>query len=568
MSLRFATVCSGIGAPECAWAGTSAGDLGWKPVFCAEIEPFPSAVLAHHHPDLPNHGDLTKHNEWPNYDDGIDLICGGTPCQAFSVAGLRKGLDDPRGNLTLTFLALVAQYRPRWVVWENVPGVLSDRTGAFGSFLGGLGELGYGFAYRILDAQYFGVAQRRRRVFVVAHAGGQWQRAAAVLFERASLRGDPAPRRKAGKGTATTLSARAKGGGGFGTDFDLDGGAIPIDTMNHVGRGEGHSMGDFVPGAPSFTITKGHSHAVAHPIAIGIDGTEVGYSLRASASHSGDKGDGGVNTTMVAEVVGNDARSVMMRGREGCAGGGKGPLLSEDKSLTLAANANDQVLFQPTTAFEWQRGATQQLEVTEEFSPALIKSQTPAVAHSLRGEGWDASKEGTGRGTPLVPEVTRPLTAAMGTKWNGNGDLESSLLPEVLAHGQGNAERVSDGSPSRTCNHEAPIAFLPSEVSPTLSKESFGPQKSSSGQMVDFCIPGGRNASCMAVRRLTPRECERLQGFPDDYTLITHRGKPAADGPRYKALGNSMAVPVMRWIGERIALVEQIEQPKIITHEH
>lgn len=133
---------------------------------------------------------MTRYADWPAFRP--ELIVGGTPCQAFSVAGLRAGLADPRGNLTLTFLAIVDGYRPRWVVWENVPGVLSDRTGAFGAFTGGLAKLGYGWAYRVLDAQYFGVPQRRRRVFVVGHIG-DWRRAAAVLFESHCLQGHPPP---------------------------------------------------------------------------------------------------------------------------------------------------------------------------------------------------------------------------------------------------------------------------------------------------------------------------------------------------------------------------------------
>lgn len=164
---------------------------------------------------------MTKFHEWP--DLNIDLLVGGTPCQAFSVAGLREGLNDPRGNLTLTFLALAARYRPQWVVWENVPGVLSDRTNAFGQFLAGLGQLGYGFAYRLLDAQYFGLAQRRKRVFVVAYLG-DWTRAAEVLFEPDCLRGNPPPSRESGQEVTGTLASRTSAGGGLGTDFDLRGG--------------------------------------------------------------------------------------------------------------------------------------------------------------------------------------------------------------------------------------------------------------------------------------------------------------------------------------------------------
>lgn len=217
--MRFLSVCSGIEAASVAW-----NPLGWNAVAFSEIEPFPCAVLAHHYPDTPNWGDMTKYKEWP--DVAIDLLCGGTPCQSFSVAGLRKGLDDPRGNLMLTFGAIAAKYRPKWLVWENVPGVLSSNKGKdFGTFLGMLGELGYGFAYRVLDAQFFGVPQRRRRVFVVGCLG-DWRSAAAVLFERHGLSGDLAPSRKARQGLAPTLSARTKGGGGLGTDFECDGGLI------------------------------------------------------------------------------------------------------------------------------------------------------------------------------------------------------------------------------------------------------------------------------------------------------------------------------------------------------
>jgi DNA (cytosine-5)-methyltransferase 1 len=187
VSMRFLSVCSGIEAASVAW-----NPLGWKAVAFSEIEPFPCAVLAHHYPDTPNWGDMTKFQEWP--DEPIDLLCGGTPCQSFSVSGLRKGLDDPRGNLMLTFGAIAAKYRPKWLVWENVPGVLSSDGGRdFGTFLGMLGQLGYGFAYRVLDAQYFGVPQRRRRVFVVGCLG-DWRSAAAVLFEQESFKRDSSAR--------------------------------------------------------------------------------------------------------------------------------------------------------------------------------------------------------------------------------------------------------------------------------------------------------------------------------------------------------------------------------------
>ena len=195
--MRYLSVCSGIEAATVAWES-----LGWKPAGFSEVEPFCCALLEHHYPKVPNLGDMTEHGGW---DVRADILVGGTPCQSFSVAGLRGGMADPRGNLALVFLGIAAQVRPRWIVWENVPGVLSaDEGRAFGAFLGGMAELGYGWAYRVLDAQYFGVAQRRRRVFVVGCAGG-WRSAAAVLFESSCLRGDPAPSREAGKALPTQL---------------------------------------------------------------------------------------------------------------------------------------------------------------------------------------------------------------------------------------------------------------------------------------------------------------------------------------------------------------------------
>ena len=189
--MRYGSVCSGIEAATVAWH-----PLGWEPVFFSEIEPFPCAVLKHHYPDVPNLGDMTKYKDWSVKDGAIELLVGGTPCQSFSVAGLRKGLADPRGNLALVYLGLLDHLRPRWMVWENVPGVLSiDGGRTFGAFIGALGEIGYGFAYRVCDAQYAGVPQHRRRVFLVGHLG-DWRRAAAVLFERQSLSGDTPPSRE------------------------------------------------------------------------------------------------------------------------------------------------------------------------------------------------------------------------------------------------------------------------------------------------------------------------------------------------------------------------------------
>ena len=215
--VRYASVCDGIGAAHVAWK-----PLGWECAWTSEIEPFPAAVVDHHF-GFANIGDMTKiTEEMLNGYGPVDLLAGGTPCQSFSVAGLRGGLADPRGNLALRFVQLAAVMQPKWIVWENVPGVLSSGKGRdFGTFLGALGELGYGFAYRVLDAQWFGVAQRRRRVFVVGYLG-DWRRAAAVLFERESVFGNPPTRGAKGQGITSSpqgiagnvSSKWAKGTGG------------------------------------------------------------------------------------------------------------------------------------------------------------------------------------------------------------------------------------------------------------------------------------------------------------------------------------------------------------------
>ena len=278
----YGSVCSGIEAATAAWH-----PLGWKAAWLSEIEKFPSAILQRHYPDIPNLGDMTAIHEKQEFKNGaIDLLVGGTPCQSFSVAGLRRGMADPRGNLALVFLRIADLARPRWIVWENVPGVLSSNRGRdFGAFLGALGELGYGWSYRIMDAQYFGVPQRRRRVFVVGHLG-DWRRAAAVLFEPDGLRRNPPPSRKEGQGFTRDVgrSLKACGNSKWAKDQET--------LVAHTLRGEGYNAGE--------------------------DGSGRGIPLV-------------------------PALLTMRCGKEG---GGKGPLVSEDKSLSLATGKN-QVLFAP-----------------------------------------------------------------------------------------------------------------------------------------------------------------------------------------------------------------------------
>ena len=502
MSLRYLSVCSGIEAASVAWQ-----PLGWQPVAFSEIEPAPCRLLAHHYPDVPNLGDMTKFQEWPSRDElAIDLLCGGTPCQSFSVAGLRKGLDDPRGNLMLTFGAIAAKYRPKWLVWENVPGVLSSNGGRdFAAFLGLLTgqqiaapvggwknagiipgyQNAYGVAYRILDAQYFGVAQRRRRVFVVGHLG-DWRRAAAVLFERHSLQGHPAPQRKAGQG------------------FAVD--AVP--SLTASGRG---------------TSRTGESRGNDPVIAVAIRGRDDGAT---------------------AELGDNVANA--LRASQG--GGDKPYALVPDIAMCLNAGGMGQ---------------------QDAESETLIA--VPEVTHSLRGEGFDASEDGTGRGTPLVPvayrtagdgnvyeegSATAPLTTgtdqsasiiAFSSKDYGN-DAQVDLSPTLrsMAHDKSHMNgggQIAIAFDSRMRGPEPAVGRA--ERPPQTMIERTGALDSTKPWNV---------ATNLRVRRLTPLECERLQGFPDGYTNVAK----LSDSARYKALGNSWAVPCARWIGERINLVNQI----------
>jgi DNA (cytosine-5)-methyltransferase 1 len=420
--MKYLSLCSGIEAATVAWH-----PLDWQPVAFAEKEAFPSQVLACHYPQIPNLSDITAFKSWENYD--FDILVGGTPCQSFSIAGLRKGLRDPRGNLMLTYAAVAARYKPRWLLWENVPGVLPSHGGRdFGTFLSALAELGYGFAYRVLDAQYvrvdgFGraVPQRRRRVFVVGYLG-DWRRAAAVLFDRESLSGNPAPRRQAGQEIAGAIGAGSERSGG------------------RVGRREA---------------------AANHILAFG----------------------------------GNDTA---------------GPI-----DVATARNAHGGPHGGPHGRLDFE---------SETF-----------VAHTQRADGFDAGEDGTGRGTPIIPiafhgsqdpnvsgDVTNPL--------GRNGGLEACVAFDMRGREGGSQLE----GPHDTANIRA---------------ASGGSSRSYSAQT-------------WRVRRLTPAECERLQGFPDGYTNVPWRRKNGApDGPRYKALGNSMAVNVMRWLGRRIALIDAYRPP-------
>lgn len=254
--MTFATICSGVDAPALAWRL-----LGWRQAWSAEIEKFPSAVLAHRHPGVPNHGDFTRISS----SEPIDVLCGGTPCQSFSIAGRRAGLDDPRGVLAFEFLRLAQRLRPRWILWENVFGFLSDDGGRSATaWLRAVAECGYGGCYRVLDGQFAGVAQRRERVWFVGYLG-DWRPAAAVLFEPESLQWNPAPSRET-REIVTALTSNGVGTCGADDNQAQGGHLIPIQEINkRTGSGgEGRNgCGIGSRGDPMFSLLSGAQHGIA-----------------------------------------------------------------------------------------------------------------------------------------------------------------------------------------------------------------------------------------------------------------------------------------------------------------
>lgn len=465
--MRYASVCDGIGAAHVAWR-----HLGWECAWTSEIEPFPSTVVDHHFA-FKNVGDMTKITEEMLDELGpVELLVGGTPCQSFSVAGLRGGLDDPRGNLALRFVQLAAVLKPEWIVWENVPGVLSSGKGRdFGTFLGALGELGYGFAYPILDAQWFGVAQRRRRVFVVAHAG-DWRRAAAVLFERESVFGNPPTRGKAGQGITSSPQG------------------IAGNVSSKWAKGTGGPAGD-----ECYNLV-------------------ASYGFKQGANHSG-----------------------------ACGG------LTEDcePPLTFGQDHN-LIAFHPTQdPISSDDGLTHSLGCgsSRGCATAAVAYDITGIRATVGGRETDCHTALRSR-APGQSEASTTTVVAQGFTYSGYSNQPAWMTGDrtdcLPASGH------SDGS------HQGVGVIAFDTYNQTLNQTLRAGASERAHEQVGAVFNG------MSVRRLTPRECERLQGFPDDYTLVTYRNKPAADGPRYKALGNSMAVPVMRWIGERIAIVSQLKE--------
>jgi DNA (cytosine-5)-methyltransferase 1 len=470
-SVRYISMFSGIEAATAAWH-----QLGWTPIVFAEIEPFPSAVLKHHYPNITNVGDVTKH-DWSQYRGMCDIVVGGPPCQAFSIAGLRKSLGDHRGNLSLEYVRAIHAIRPSLSVTENVPGWLSTEDNAFGCFLAGIvgadaplcsplergrwpsagmvaGPLGRS-AWRVLDSQYFGVPQRRKRVFVVT-SFVDWLDPAEILFEPRSVRRDTQKSRKTRQDIAPATGSCAQ---------------------------------------PS-----------CEPVAFG-GGNAAAIDVSTTLSAKGGVGrlDFESETLIAASCVGHGVYSETlptMRAQFADAGGGSETL--------IAFNAREDPC------------------ATGDVAGALGSSspQAQAIAFSCKDHGADAGE---------IAPTLRAMNHS-GSHANAGGQVAVAVS---LRGREGGA-----------------TAELSGETMPALRTGGGGADKAHA-------------LTQMGVRRLLPVETERLQGFSDGYTRILWRGKAAdncPDGPRYRAVGNSMTVNVMHWLGTRLEAATSKSAPHTAAH--
>lgn len=487
MGFRYVSIFSGVEAASLAWE-----PLGWEPVAFSEIEPFPCAVLAERWPDVPNLGDITKIDWKEEIDGAIDLVVGGSPCQSFSVAGKREGLKGASG-LMFEYIRCVQELRPRWFLWENVPGALtSEDGGAFGQLLSEMDELGYSLAWRVLDAQFFGVAQRRRRLFLVGHLGAESP--AEVLFESDCLSGNPQSSREKRKELASR-AGRSAACAGFKYST-----APRANTLGYAEEQANTLTADWH--APAVLPLQGNmigraDSADRQGMAMSQYGTEIAGCLtaRGDSSPCADRGQN------IVCMTGTQAHCHISNEIAGC--------------LTAHMGKDDAPVV--------MGGAISENAANEAFGFAQNTRNEVRIVGDGTLSGALAARPGMKQTTFVCTGSTYPINEQIATR------------DKKLGRGTGLGVGA-DGDPAFTL-----LANHPHMVASEIGDK-----------------PAGVNP--MLVRRLTPLECERLQGFPDGHTLIAWKGKPAEecpDGPRYKAIGNSMAVPVMRWIGRRIAAVDK-----------
>lgn len=629
--ITYGSVCSGIEAASVAWHM-----LGFRASWFAEIEPFPSSVLAHRWPAVPNLGDMTKlaREVLLGIIAAPLILVGGTPCQDFSVAGMRAGLAGERGALTMKFVELadaIDHVRPDGdecvVVWENVPGVLSDKGNAFGNFLAALvGESEalepsgprwtnagcvYGprraAAWRVLDAQYFGLAQRRKRVFVVASARADFD-PAAVLLEREGLRRDHPPRRGEGQDLAghAPFGPALQCGCGYLFDLSLGQWGCP-----NCGGDEGPAV-EVMAGVPAFG-GENQSRSLFQAGALTAHGVRNDFASEtfcvAPTLAGGGRKSGGYSLDDIPTVAGTlqsngkaagsatqqDAESDLL-----VVHGTQDPDVVQDCAHTLGRNhGQENAVFDPNQI----TSATNRSQPTPGLCHTLPASSQPPIAFSCKDYGADAG------------DVSPTLRAMGHGESHANAGGQVAIAYPLLEVGKRTGRSTFDpraglgvgaeNDPMFTLQASAQHGVcVTGDITHTLKAEGFDASKDGTGRgqpIVADVAPTLRSGNfrnhsnpateadslvvASAVRRLTPRECERLQGFPDDYTLIPYgrairpekldadyakylmRGgqmtyeqclQAAADGPRYKAIGNSKAVPVVRWIGRRIQ--QQLER--------
>lgn len=470
MGFRYVSIFSGVEAASLAWE-----PLGWEPMAFSEIEPFPCAVLAERWPDVPNLGDITKIDWKEEIDGAIDLVVGGSPCQSFSVAGKREGLKGASG-LMFEYIRCVQELRPRWFLWENVPGALtSEDGGAFGQLLSEMDELGYSLAWRVLDAQFFGVAQRRRRLFLVGHLGAESP--AEVLFEPDCLSGNPQSSREKRKELASRAGRSAACAG-----FKYS--AAP--RANTIGYAEEQAN----------TLTADWHAPAVFPLpntALSQYGTEIAGCLtaRGDSSPCADRGQN------IVCMTGTQAHCHISDEIAGCLTAHMG---KDDAPVVVGGAISENAA---NEAFGFAQNTRNEVRIVGDGTLSGALAARPGMKQT--------TFVCTGGTYPINEQIaTRDKKLGRGTGLGIGSDADLALTP-LANHSHMNDSEIAD---------------KPTEGNP------------------------------MRVRWLTPLECERLQGFPDGHTLVAWRGKTAEecpDGPRYKAIGNSMAVPVMRWIGRRIA---------------
>lgn len=564
--MKYVSIFSGIEAATVAWH-----PLGWEPLAFSEIDPFPSTVLQHHYPDIPNLGDITK-IDWSPYVGAADIVVGGSPCQSFSVAGKREGLAGASG-LMFEYIRAVRELRPRWFVWENVPGAFtSERGEAYRQLLSEMDALGYGLAWRVLDAQFFGVAQRRERVFLVGSLGTM--RCAEVLFERESLSWDHQSSRQ----KRQALAEEAQGCVG---EADHDSGCLnpgetqsrrvypasgvypTLSTREKSGQNQESvftQFGDDIAG--TLTARYDSSPCVDRGANVVVDERDKVFLCQTAQTGSNGKlvkQDDVMNTldrTNSTAVAALDFNPTDARLR----------YAHDDVSQTLTARAGTGgnqvplVQVQPV-AFLYNQGSKARSLGLGEISPTLKTDHNPVVAFA-QNQCDDSREQGDVAGALVVRQGAKQQTYICRADGQTNAMAGVNLAPTLTSHAKKDPPIIYPAEDST--GEDEPVtlqirggkpgggksALIQHDMSATLSTHN-----------TRTLITGDNEERGLTVRRLTPRECERLQGFPDDYTDIPYRNKEhAPDGARYKALGNSMAVPVMRWIGERIQMVEETDE--------